>query len=112
MMRLIYVAGKYKADTQEGVAENIHHAARVGFELWEKGWAVITPHLNTTFSGIAEFAEIQMKSMWLWGDLRIVEACDAIIMLDNWKDSNGAKVEKAYAEYLGKEIFYEEMGIP
>ena len=33
--------------------------------------------------------------------------CDAIYLLDNWQDSNGAKEEKALAEAKGLKIMYE-----
>ncbi len=37
----------------------------------------------------------------------LVGICDAIYMLDNWQDSNGAKMEKEQAEKLGRKIMYE-----
>ena len=37
-----------------------------------------------------------------------VQACDCLFVLRDWKDSKGARAEVAYAEMLGKEIFYEE----
>ena len=38
-----------------------------------------------------------------------MQACDCLFVLRNWKESKGARAEVAYAEMLGKEIFYEEM---
>lgn len=43
-------------------------------------------------------------SHYLLRDLQILQDCDAIAMLPNWKDSNGAKVERAFAEGIGLEI--------
>lgn len=40
--------------------------------------------------------------------LAMLEQADAIYLLNNWKDSPGAQLEKAYAEYQGKDIFYEK----
>ena len=40
-------------------------------------------------------------------DTTLLEFCDAIYLLDNWQDSNGAKLEKEYAECLGLKIMYE-----
>lgn len=37
----------------------------------------------------------------------MIDQCDAILMLDNWMDSKGAKVELAYAQATGKEVFYD-----
>ena len=37
----------------------------------------------------------------------MIDACDTIYMLDNWKDSKGAIRELAYAQSKGKKIMYE-----
>jgi hypothetical protein len=41
-------------------------------------------------------------------DIEALSNCDAIYMLKGWEDSKGARVEKAYAEYLDLHVFYEE----
>ncbi|NCC88598.1 MAG: DUF4406 domain-containing protein [Clostridia bacterium] len=40
-------------------------------------------------------------------DLVLLEMCDAVYMLFNWKDSNGAKTELAVAKALGKAVKFE-----
>jgi len=40
--------------------------------------------------------------------LAMLEACDTVFMLNNWKDSKGAKVEHEYAKLQGKKIIYQE----
>ena len=40
-------------------------------------------------------------------DTTLLGFCDAIYMLDNWENSNGAKLEKEYAESLGLKVLYE-----
>jgi hypothetical protein len=37
----------------------------------------------------------------------MIDQCEAIYMLNNWKDSRGAKVERAYAEATNKQIYYQ-----
>ena len=37
----------------------------------------------------------------------MLEVADAIYLLKNWEDSQGAKVEKAYAECQGKQILFD-----
>ena len=39
--------------------------------------------------------------------LAMVDAADAIFLLNNWQYSKGALLEKAYAEYQGKEILFD-----
>lgn len=42
-------------------------------------------------------------------DFLAIEACDAIILLPGWTESNGAKRELAHAMQLGLQVFtYEE----
>lgn len=42
--------------------------------------------------------------------LAMLDAADAIYMLRGWELSDGAKLEKAYAEYQGKYVYYEREG--
>lgn len=37
----------------------------------------------------------------------MLEAADAILLLADWKESRGAQIEKALAEYTGKAVFYD-----
>lgn len=39
--------------------------------------------------------------------LSMVDGADAIFMFNNWQNSKGALLEKAYAEYQGKEILFD-----
>lgn len=41
--------------------------------------------------------------------LAMLEACDTVLMLNNWKDSKGAKVEHEYAKLQGEKIIYQEI---
>lgn len=37
----------------------------------------------------------------------MIDACDAIYLLNGWEQSKGACIEKRYAEYQGKTILFE-----
>jgi len=104
-MRVIYIAGAYRNRTEWGLIENIRHAERVAIKLWQRGYAVICPHLNT-----AHFGGLCTDDTWLKGDLEILSRCDAIYVLDNWKQSRGAQEELKLAIKLRLEIYYEENG--
>ena len=43
---------------------------------------------------------------WLRIDFAMIDACDAIVMIPNWKDSIGAKREIAYAYKHNKKVYY------
>lgn len=38
----------------------------------------------------------------------MIDQCEAIYLLDNWKDSRGANLEKEYAEKKGITILYQD----
>jgi len=101
-VKLIFVSGPYRADTTEGVINNIAKARKAAIKLWREGWAVFCPHSNTAlFDGLAD------DSVWLKGDLEILKRCDAIYMLKAWSNSTGSKVELKLAEELGLEVIYQ-----
>ena len=43
---------------------------------------------------------------WLHVDFAMLDACDGVVLLPNWKDSMGAKREIAYAYKHNKFVFY------
>ena len=48
---------------------------------------------------------------WLHIDFAMLDACDAVCLLPNWKDSMGAKREIAYAYKHGKDVFYPRYSV-
>lgn len=67
--------------------------------LRANGYDVVNPARMSDFNlSYAEFMLI---------DTTLVTMCDAIYMLNNWRDSNGAKEELALAEAKGLKIMYE-----
>lgn len=102
-MKLIFIAGPYKAATRKGIKANIAHARAAAIRLWKEGYAVICPHMNTAlFDGICP------EETWLQGDLEILKRCDAIYLLDNWESSIGARNELQKAMEWNLEIIYED----
>jgi hypothetical protein len=102
--RTIYVAGRYRAKTDSGQAENIMHAQRVAIRLWELGWIAFCPHLNTlNFNWYSNLPD----EVWLNGGLKFLEMCDCIFLLKGWQDSQGAKRELEVATERKMDKFYE-----
>jgi hypothetical protein len=51
--------------------------------------------------------DITSYEQFLHIDYALIDCCDCIYMLKDWKDSNGARLELNYAKCKGKEILYE-----
>lgn len=43
-------------------------------------------------------------------DYAMIDICDALYMLEDWEDSEGAKTEHEYALKNGKKIYFEYTG--
>ena len=101
-MRVIYVAGKYRAPTRSEIGLNIQRAEKVARRLWGEGYAVVCPHMNS-----AHFDGTVADHHFLEGGIEILTRCDAIYMMRGWQDSFGAMAEHAVAMELDMEIIYE-----
>jgi len=97
-MKVCYVAGPYRSTTEAGVQRNIEAARDVAIQLWQAGFSVICPHLNTAFMG-----GIVPDETFLAGDLGILKRCDLVVTVGEWWDSAGA---------IGEERFARANGIP
>lgn len=100
---VVYVSGKYTGKDADEVRENITNARTTAILVWEAGFCCICPHTNTIFF---EKDCLCTYDDYMAGDLELVNRCDALLMLDNWLDSKGAKIEHEHAKKEGKLIFY------
>lgn len=107
---VIYIAGPYSAPTDAEIDLNVNHARRVRDELVAKGWAVICPHANTAYMDNAH------PDVYYTMDLAMLARCDAIMMLDGWEKSKGARMEFAFALTrtitVHMEVYMERDGAP
>jgi hypothetical protein len=99
-MKLVYVAGPYRASSEYLVLLNIQRAEKLALCIWRAGAACICPHKNTAFFGGAAHDDV-----WLNGDKEIIRRCDALVCTDGWRDSVGASSEVALAKKLGLPVF-------
>lgn len=102
-MKVIYVAGKYRGESEREVFDNIIHARSAAVKLWNEGWAVICPHTNCMFMGSC----LGGDEGFMEGDLEILRRCDAVYFLSNYRNSKGAMTEYNLAVELGKELLFE-----
>ena len=101
---IVYTAGPYKEiKNSQGVIvitkkHNLKVARTIAVELWNEGYTVICPHLNTR--NFEYYTSLTNKA-FVERDLEIVAKVDALVMLPNWSLSKGALKEMDYAESLG-----------
>lgn len=111
-MKLMYIAGPYKADTQEGVSENIKAAEYYAVELMKMGWNVFIPHKHTAHMERYHKIIDCSRATWLERDFPFLEISDALFMLPNWETSCGSWAEWGYAKALGMPIYYKIEEVP
>jgi hypothetical protein len=100
-MLVAYIAGPYRAPTESEVDDNIDRAKKVAKEVAKLGVFPICPHLNTAhFGGIAD------DSLWLNGDLIMLENCaDCVVLVDGWQLSKGTALEIERASAMGIPVY-------
>lgn len=99
-MKVIYIAGKYRGRTPWEVEQNIRAAEDVAARVIQAGMMPLCPHANTRhMEGLAD------DEFFLAGTLELMRRCDAVVLVPNWRDSEGARAEVAEAERLGLPVF-------
>lgn len=99
-MKLVYIAGPFRAPNAWEVEQNIRRAESLALEVWKAGAACICPHANTRF-----FSGATPDEVWLRGDLEILNRCDAVLLAPGWEQSAGARAELRFAESTGLRTF-------
>ncbi len=103
-MNIVYIAGAYRGNGKpDTIFENIIIARKYAKKYWRLGYAVFCPHMNTAFMDGA-----CNDKVWLKGDIEIMKRCDIVVMLPNFKNSQGAIAEYAEAKRIGLQIIKEK----
>lgn len=96
----VYISGKMRGLPEEESRRRFEAARQYLIEL---GHDVVNPW-DSEKEKEAQCLEWEDYILY---DLRIIKHCDALFMLDNWRDSDGAKCEHAFASGRKMEILYE-----
>lgn len=93
VVRTIYIAGRISGN--EKYREQFYEAEE---RLREQGFLTINPACLPDDLPAEKYMPIC---------LAMVQAADAVYMLDGWERSAGAQIERSYALYQKKKIYYE-----
>jgi hypothetical protein len=98
----VYIAGPYRAKdgahdwtAYTEIDKNIADAKAMAARLASDGIPFFCPHLNS-----AHFEVITPDvppDFWLALDLRLLEHASALMLIKDWRESSGARTEKAFA---------------
>lgn len=91
---LVYLAGPIRGNDDYAL-----DFAKAEFAAMRSGHSVINP---------AKLPLNMPQNSYMPICLSMLEQADAIMMLPGWEQSKGANIEKAYAEYQGKEVLYHD----
>lgn len=98
MAKSIYISGKITGLPETEAFHNFLFAEAM---LASNGWACVNP-MKIGFGA--------MEKSWanfMIADLKALIPCNAIYMLSNWHESQGARIEHAFAIAMAKEVYYQ-----
>ena len=81
---------------------------KADFDLTNKGYDIYNPFSIALPNTNEETIEYNKVGEWVWYMRRCIPElvnCDAILMLPNWQESRGAKLEKELAETLKIKVY-------
>ena len=87
-MKIIYVAGPYRASNAWGVESNIRCAEEIGFQIAGLGAVPVIPHTMYRF-----FNGTLTDRFWLDATLALMRTCDAMFLVPGWRNSEGSVAE-------------------
>lgn len=101
-MKLVYIAGPFRAPTAWGIEQNIRRAETLSLEVWKLGAAALCPHANTRF-----FHGLCTDQTWIDGTLEMLRRCDAVLVCADSENSSGTRGEIEEARRIGIPVFHE-----
>jgi hypothetical protein len=103
-VKLVYIAGPFRATTPWAVEQNIRRAEELALEVWALGAVAVCPHTNSRF-----FDKLIPDKVFLDGYLTLLARCDAVLLTGSWETSEGTRNERTYAD-VHKIPVFETLG--
>ena len=101
-MKVVYIAGPYRAATAWQIEQNIRRAEAVALAVARLGAMPLCPHALTRFY----HGELTDR-FWLDGTAELLRRCDAIMLVRGWANSEGSRTELFIARSMGIPELYE-----
>ena len=106
-MNVIYIAGPFRGAHAWVIAQNVHRAECVAYEIFASGQVALCPHTNTR-----HFDSSLPDQIFIDGTLELMRRCDAVIVLPNHMNSQGTLGEIAEARKLGMPVAFLDGLLP
>lgn len=97
-MRIAYVSAPYTGESPEETEANVSRALGLAADLWERGFAVLSPIQNSHSVSLLK-PEIPREN-YLLADLRFLAFCDVLFVYIHAGESPGCRLEVAEAARL------------
>ena len=101
-MKVVFIAGPFRAATPWQVEENVRAAERVALDIWRLGAAALCPHTNTRF-----FDKVLSDDVFLAGTRELLRRCDAMYIIGDWLSSHGTHAELDFARAYDIPVFHD-----
>jgi hypothetical protein len=98
---LIQIVGPIRAETINGVRENIERARQAMIEILKRGHYVICPHTMMAFLN-----GLMPEDHFLKNAIRLLEGVDAVYPIQGWTESAGSIAEIEVAREIGLKRFF------
>lgn len=99
-MKCIYIAGPFSAPTAWKIEQNVRRAEEAGYLVAQLGAVPLIPHANTRF-----FHGDQSPEFWYAATLELLKRADAVLLVEGWERSPGARLEREKALAKGMPVF-------
>jgi hypothetical protein len=113
-MKLIYIAGPYRATCALKTQRNIFAAENLGKQLTLQcpNYYPVIPHMNTALWGYDAGLINVPGQYYLDGTMEMMRRCDGVLVVPNYLRSQGTIAEIAEAERLGIPVYYSVTQVP
>lgn len=102
-MKLAYIAGPYRAPTQEGIELNIASAKKIASLVAQMGYAPLCPHM--ALGGMDKILPALGDDFWLAASMEMMRRCDLVVLCHGASGSAGTQAEIDEAKRLGIAVY-------